>query len=81
MNSQKNDIRPLGLFESKKSFLISLLSMSVILAFYHQWYEILVNRPQDFVSTFYQNFPLTTLQSFISLLPLLFPFYTFIVPS
>lgn len=55
--------------------------MSVILAFYHQWYEILVNRPQDFVSTFYQNFPLTTLQSFISLLPLLFPFYTFIVPS
>ncbi len=75
---QKIDIQEntqFGIFRSKKSFIVSLLGMGVILGFYHQWYEILAKKPQDFVLIFYQNFPATSLKSILRLLPLLVPFY------
>ncbi|VAX28902.1 hypothetical protein MNBD_NITROSPIRAE01-1623 [hydrothermal vent metagenome] len=68
-------ITPFGIFRSRQSFAVSLLAMSTILGFYHQWYAILAEKPQDFVLTFYRNFPMTTLESIIRLLPLLVPFY------
>lgn len=75
MRPQKNEVTALGIFESRQSFVVTLFSMGVILAFYHQWYEILAEKPQNFVSTFYQNFPMTTFESIFRLLPLLLPFY------
>ncbi len=75
MKLKENEVTQFGIFGSRQSFLISLITMGIIMGFYHQWYKILEEKPQGFVRTFYQHFPLATLESILRLLPLLIPFY------
>ncbi len=75
MKRLKNKDIQSGIFKSRQSFLVSLVIMGVISGFYHQWYEILAVKPQDFIRVFYQNFPLAILEYTLRLLPLLLPFY------
>lgn len=75
MKSQENDLTQIGIFGSRKHFIIAILLMGLIIAFYHQWYEILANKPPDVFRAFYRNFAFTSLESILRLLPLLIPFY------
>jgi len=73
--SQETEIASSGIFRSHQSFVIALATMGTLLGFYHQWYAILAEKPQDFFLTFYQRFPMSVVESTLRLLPLLIPFY------
>ena len=78
MNNKEQQISDWGIWPSRKSFIISILMMGILLGFFHEWFEVLIEKPPDFFQSFYRGFPIKVVESFLKLVPLLLPFYLLI---
>ncbi|MFQ5587963.1 MAG: sensor histidine kinase [Nitrospiria bacterium] len=67
-----------GIWPSRQSFILSVIIMGLFLGFFHQWFEMLIEKPPDFFLAFYRGLPIKMFESFLKLVPLLLPYYLFI---
>ncbi|MFQ5676152.1 MAG: sensor histidine kinase [bacterium] len=67
-----------GIWPSKRSFILSIAVIGILVSFFNLWFEMLIARPPDFFATFYRNFPLEMTEAFLKLFPLLVPLYLYL---
>ncbi len=64
-----------GIWPTRRSFIISIIIMAILLGAFSAWFELLVEEPPEFFQSFYLELPVKISEFLLKLCPLLIPFY------